>query len=162
MNPYPQSMQTITDLPLEMLNYLCTHLNWMDVVMLQLAIPNLRVNECGIHYDFQIMKLKQTIKLFRKLKRLQCKFRKRFKRYIYHSQVPFLHPAMEKVTSLIRKQMQLVYLIQKVEKELQVKFSNDEDIDIVCSYCETRFYNVNALETHSRIIFPKCKVINIV
>ena len=135
MNPYPQSMQTITDLPLEMLNYLCTHLNWMDVVMLQLAIPNLRVNECGIHYDFQIMKLKQTIKLFRKLKRLQCKFRKRFKRYIYHSQVPFLHPAMEKVTSLIRKQMQLVYLIQKVEKELQVKFSNDEDIDIVCSYC---------------------------
>ena len=86
MNSYPQ---TITDLPLEMLNYLCTHLTWMDVVMLQLAIPNLRVNECGIHYDFQIMKLKQTIKLFRKLKRLQCKFRKRFKRYIYHTQVPF-------------------------------------------------------------------------
>jgi hypothetical protein len=74
------------------------------------------------------------IKLFKKLKKLQCKFRKRFKLYLYHSRVPFLHPAMVKVISLIRKQMHLLYLIQKVEKELQVKLSNAEDIDIVCMF----------------------------
>ena len=156
-------MQTITDLPLEMLNYLCTYLNWMDVVMLELAIPNLRVNQCGIHFDFKLKKLKQLIKHFRKLKNQQCKYRKRFKLYLYHTQEPFLHPAMVKVTSLIRKQMHLLYLIQKVEKELQVKFLDGDNvkIDIVCSYCKTRFHNVDALETHNRIIFPKCKVTTI-
>ena len=34
-----------------------------------------------------------------------------------------------------------------------------ELLDIVCSYCETKFLNIEALETHSETIFPKCRVI---
>ena len=55
---------SVIDLPLEMLNYLCTYLTWMDVVMVELAIPNLRVQQCGIHYDFKLTKLRTLIKHF--------------------------------------------------------------------------------------------------
>ena len=67
------NIHNITDLPLEILNYLCTHLTWLDVVMLELAIPYLRMEQCGIHYDFKLKKLKQLIRQLRKLKRKQQK-----------------------------------------------------------------------------------------
>ena len=48
-----------------------------------------------------------------------------------------------------------------MEYELQVKFLEDDDIDIFCSYCETKFLNIEALETHSETMFPKCRVVTI-
>jgi hypothetical protein len=158
------NIHKITDLPLEILNYLCTHLTWLDVVMLELAIPNLRMEQCGIHYDFKLKKLKQLVRYFRKLKRKQHKYHEwfRFTMFMYNNNPKFcLQSHMAKAISVIRKQNHCLYLIKKVEEELQVKFLVEEDIDVFCSYCETRFLDVDALETHTKIIFPKCRVISI-
>ena len=158
------NIHKITDLPLETLNYLCTHLSWLDVVMLELAIPNLRIEHCGIHNDFKLKKLKHLVRHFRKLKRKQQKYHERFRftMYMYNYNPKFfLQSHMEKAISVIRKQNHYLYLIKKGEEELQVKFLDVEDVDIFCSYCETRFSNVHTLETHSQIIFPKCRVISI-
>jgi hypothetical protein len=158
------NIHNITDLPLEILNYLCTHLTWLDVVMLELAIPYLRMEQCGIHYDFKLKKLKQLIRQLRKLKRKQQKYHERFRftMYMYnYNPKCFLQSHMVKAIIVIRKQNHYLYLIKKVEEELQVKFLVEEVIDVFCSYCETRFSNVRALETHSKIIFPKCRVISI-
>ena len=158
------NIHKITELPLEILNYLCTHLTWLDVVMLELAVPNLRIEHCGIHYDFKLKKLKQLVRHFRKLKRKQHKYHERFRftMYMYdYNPKTFLQSHIAKAISVIRKQNHYLYLIKKVEEELQVKFLVEEDIDVFCSYCETRFLDVDALETHTEIIFPKCRVISI-
>ena len=155
---------SIIDLPLEMLNYLCTYLTWMDVVMVELAIPNLRVQQCGIHYDFKLAKLRTLIKHFRKLKRKQCKYDERFQFVKFmnlNNPKPYLQPHIIKAIRVIRKLNQHLYLIKKVEGELQVKFLQDEDIDIFCSYCQSKFNDVDALETHSENVFPKCYRISI-
>lgn len=155
---------SIIDLPLEMVNYLCSFLTWIDVTVLELAIPNLRVEQCGIHYDFQFKKLKQLIRHFQKLKQKQHKYLEQFKfcMYMHQSNSKFcLQSHMSKAISVIRKQNHDLYLIKKVQKELQMKILVNEDIDVFCSFCDTRFNNVDALETHRQIIFPKCKVISI-
>ena len=72
-------MTSIIELPLEIVNHLCTYLTWVDVVMLELAIPNLRIEQCGIHYDFKLRKLKDLIKQFKQLKQIQYKYHKGFK-----------------------------------------------------------------------------------
>ena len=158
------NIHKITELPLEILNYLCTHLTWLDVVMLELAIPNLRIEHCGIHNDFKLKKLKHLVRHFRKLKRKQQKYHERFRftMYMYtNNPKKILQSHMAKAISVIRKQNHYLYLIKKVEEELKVKFLVEEDIDVFCSYCGTRFLDVDALETHTKIIFPKCRVISI-
>ena len=157
-------MSSIIELPLEILNHLCTYLSSLDVVMFELAIQNLRVEQCGIHYDFKLRKLKDLIKQFKQLKQIQYKYHKGFKSDIFlNLQLPklFLQSNIVKAISVIRKLNYYLYLINKVEHELQVKFLEEDDIDIFCSYCETKFLNIEALETHSETIFPKCRVITI-
>ena len=161
---YPMNIEAIYLLPLEMLNYLCTYLTWIDVVILEVAIPNLRVEQCGIHYDFKLMKLKQLIRHFKKLKRKQNKYLERFKFSMYmHHLIPNfrLQSHMLKAISVIRKLNHHLYLIKKVQEELQLKILVEQDINVFCSFCDTRFLDVDALETHIQIIFPKCKTINI-
>ena len=107
---------SVIDLPLEMLNYLCTYLTWMDVVMVELAIPNLRVQQCGIHYDFKLAKLRTLIKHFRKLKRKQCKYDERFQFVKFmnlNNPKPYLQPHIIKAIRVIRKLNQHLYLIKK-------------------------------------------------
>jgi hypothetical protein len=157
-------MTSIIELPLEIVNHLCTYLTWIDVVMLELAIPNLRIEQCGIHYDFKLRKLKDLIKQFKQLKQIQYKYHKGFKFDMFmHPQNPklFLQSNIVKAISVLRKLNYYLYLINKVEHELQVKFLEEDDIDIFCSFCETKFLNIKALETHSETIFPKCRVITI-
>ena len=157
-------MSSIIKIPLEILNHLCTYLSWLDVVMVELAIPKLKVEQCGIHYDFKLRKLKDLIKQFKQLKQIQYKYHKGFKSDIFlNLQLPklFLQSNIVKAISVIRKLNYYLYLINKVEHELQVKFLEEDDIDIFCSYCETKFLNIEALETHSETIFPKCRVITI-
>ena len=157
-------MTSIIELPLEIVNHLCTYLTWVDVVMLELVIPNLRIEQCGIHYDFKLRKLKDLIKQFKQLKQIQYKYHKGFKSDIFlNLQLPklILQSNIVKAISVIRKLNYYLYLIKKVEHELQVKFLEEDDIDIFCSFCETKFLNIKALETHSETIFPKCRVITI-
>ena len=149
-------MRTITDLPLEMLNYLCTYLNWVDVVVLELVIPDLKVEQSGIHYDFKLKELKKSIKVFRSLKKKQHRYHQRFKSYPIHSS--YLQSSMKNFISITRKQMYHLHLIKKVEEDMQVKFLKCENVDIFCPHCETKFCNVDALETHSKIIYSKCFV----
>ena len=155
-------MSSIIELPLEILNLLCTYLSWLDVVMVELAIPNLGVGQCGIHYDFKLRKLKDLIKRFKLLKKIQYKYHNGFKSDVFlNLQLPklILQSNMAKAISVIRKLNYYLYLIKKVEHELQLKFLEEDDIDIFCSKCETKFLNIEALETHSETIFPKCRVI---
>ena len=157
-------MTSIIELPLEIVNHLCTYLTWIDVVMFELAIPNLRIEQCGIHYDFKLRKLKDLIKQFKQLKQIQYKYHKGFKFDMFmHPQNPklFLQSNIVKAISVLRKLNYYLYLINKVEHELQVKFLEEDDIDIFCSFCETKFLNIKALEIHSENIFPKCRVITI-
>ena len=157
-------MTSIIMLPPELVNHLCTYLSWVDVVALELAIPNLMVEQCGIHYDFKLRKLKDLIKQFKQLKQIQYNDHKEFKFDMFmHLEDPtlLLQPNIEKALSVIRKLNYYLFLIKKVEYELQVKFLEDDDIDIFCSYCETKFLNIEALETHSETMFPKCRVVTI-
>ena len=149
-------MRTITDLPLDMLNYLCTYLNWVDVVVLELSIPDLRVKQSGIHNDFKLKELKKSIKVFKSLKKKQHRYHQRFKSFPIHN--TYLHSSMKNFISVTRKQMHHLYLIKKVEEELQVKFLKSEEVDIFCPHCETKFCDVDALETHSKIMYPICYV----
>ena len=66
---------------------------------------------------------------------------------------------MNKVISVIRNINHNFYLIKKVQEELQVKIFVDEDINVFCSFCDTKFNNLDALENHNHLIFPQCKVI---
>ena len=157
-------MSSIIELPLEILNLLCTYLSWLDVVMVELAILNLGVGQCGIHYDFKLRKLKDLIKQFKQLKQIQYKYHKGFKFVMFmHPQNPklFLQSNIVKAISVLRKLNYYLYLINKVEHELQVKFLEEDHIDIFCSYCETKFLDIEALVIHSETIFPKCRVITI-
>ena len=159
------NIEAIYLLPLEMLNYLCTYLTWIDVVILEVAIPNLRVQQCGIRYDFKLMKLKQLIRHFKKLKRKQNKYLERFKFSMYmHHLIPNFRlqsHMLKAISVMIRKLNHHLYLIKKVQKELQLKILVEQDINVFCSFCDTRFLDVDALETHIQIIVSKCKTINI-
>ena len=67
---------------------------------------------------------------------------------------------MNKAISVIRKMNHNLYLIKKVQEELQVKILVDENINVFCSFCDTKFNN-DALENHNQLIFLKCKIITI-
>ena len=70
----------------------------------------------------------------------------------------YLQSSMKNFISITRKQMYHLHLIKKVEEDMQVKFLKCENVDIFCPHCETKFCNVDALETHSKIIYSKCFV----
>ena len=99
-------VSSIIDLPLEMLNYLCTYLTWVDIAVLELAIPNLRVQQCEVHHDFKLKKLEHLMKHFKKLKQKQYKYLDRFKfcMYMLRFKSNFcLQFHMNKAISVIRK-----------------------------------------------------------
>ena len=109
-------MSSIIELPLEILNLLCTYLSWLDVVMVELAIPNLGVGQCGIHYDFKLRKLKELVKRFKLLKKIQYKYHNGFKSDVFlNLQLPklILQSNMAKAISVIRKLNYYLYLIKK-------------------------------------------------